>query len=110
MKHLSNETGIYSLDCLKNHYYRKTQGHWFDKDTLRFFGSRISDQLFYGSKNIYFVSSEVGPHQLKRLYTVRQYNPETGAIETIGDFQQYKSMSGAKSAAKRLAEQEKKEA
>ncbi len=74
--------------------------HFFEPGTLRFFASRISSQTF----GRYFVTSEQfrglrspdGP----RLYSVRHLN-ENGSVDTIGEFQQYETLSGAVKAARR---------
>lgn len=108
MKHLSNQAGIYSLEDLKRHYYRKTKGHWFDKDTMRFFRSRLSDRLHFGAESIFFVSSEQGPSGV-RLYSVRKYTPSSGNIDTVGEFQQYHTSSSAQRAAEREAQIERGE-
>ena len=81
--------------------------HWFDKGALRFFGSRVHDKLYGGR---YFVSSEQdsGFGSLgaawggARRYTVRVANSD-GSIETVGEFGQYASRSGAHAAAARFA-------
>lgn len=82
--------------------------HWFDRDTMRGFGCRLGAETVYqGVGGIYFVSSErrgawgrvpAG----ERLYTVRRYWPD-GAIGTVGEFQAWKTGSGAANEARRLA-------
>ena len=101
-----NKVQIYSLNDLKSHYRRVTQGHWFDADTMRFFNSRISSDLFYSPKKglIYFISSEKYNYDSPRYYSVRSYEPKTGDIETIGEFQAYGTLGSAKTAAKKLTE------
>lgn len=103
-KHPAVETGIYSIHDLQKDYYHKTKGHWFDKDTMRFFNSRLSDILLYlGTDKILFFSSELGPNQAMRMYSIREYTVSTGAIETIGvGFQGYKTLAAAKRAAQIL--------
>jgi len=101
-KHLANQYGIYSLDDLKKHYYKNTKGHFFDDNTMRFFKSRISEDLMYSGALIYFVTSEQGPDDIRK-YTVRSYNPKTSDIDTVGDFQQYSTMYQAKQTAKSLS-------
>lgn len=102
-------TEIYTVEDLTKDYYRKTKGHWFDKDTMRFFASRLSDTLIYypdGSR-ILFVSSELGPNQPKRRYSIREYTVATGAIETVGlGFQAYNTLAAAKRAAQCLVKRE----
>lgn len=87
----------------------RSGGHWFSPDTKRFFASRIMACTFETDDGtVYFVSSEKfrgfrspdGP----RLYTVRMMRPD-GSVDTVGEFQAYRSRSGALAAAKRHAEQ-----
>lgn len=79
--------------------------HWFDTDTMRFFRCRLPDGGYQASNGrIYFVTSEKGPDGI-RAYSVRCLKEPRGTIETIGSFQQYRSRSGANSAALRLAQQ-----
>lgn len=85
----------------------KAGNHWFDRDTLRFFNSRISGTV-YPSKDgsCYFVSSERMDWQSPRLYSVRRafYDADGGfRIETVEEFQHYASRSGAHKAAQRTA-------
>lgn len=77
--------------------------HWFEPSTLRFFRSRIG-QTLYGGR--YFVTSEQfvpratgcsGP----RRYTIRAAKP-SGAIETVGEFQQYETSEQARRVIKQL--------
>lgn len=102
MEHLSNRSRIYSMRDLQSHYQRTNGGHWFDPGTMRFFKTRLSEHLFYGATIIYFVSSEQGPNGIRR-YSVRSYTPETGEIDTVGEFQQYRTRDQAKRAAAKAA-------
>lgn len=84
-------------------------GHFFDADTMRFFGSRVLSGLRAGR---YFVTSERNPerrhagrhaaYRYPRRYTVRRvtrrdivhttppaYTVHTVDIDTVGDFQGY---------------------
>ena len=97
--------GIYSIGDLKSHYENKTKGYWFTPDTMRFFRTRISDTLFYGTQFIYFVTSEKASNQ-NRLYSVRSYDPKNGDIETVGDFQDHTSSYQAKKIAQDLVKKE----
>ena len=80
--------------------------HWFDRDTMRFFNSRIEkvkgwplimhSSLFVhrnGFDNL-FVTSETydenRPELFPRLYTVRQLLPDA-TVQTIGTFQHFAS-------------------
>ena len=68
-------------------------GHFFDKDTMKFWGTRIETSVF---KNGCFVTSEDNYNKTKRLYTVRRFNGKS--IDTIGDSQQYKTKESAREA------------
>jgi hypothetical protein len=93
----------YTMTDIRCH--NKTVGHhWFDADTLRFFRGRVCDStLAQGPGGVYFVSSEQFSASSRRLYSVRRYDPATGHIDTVGEFQGYSSRAAAASAAQRLA-------
>ena len=101
------EVDIYSVEDLKDHYVRQTGGHFFSLSAMRFFNSRVSTTLFPSpdERVIYFVTSEHGPHDVQRLYTVRYYRPSDGDIGTVKGtiFQQYDTMQKAKQAASVLS-------
>ena len=85
------------------------RGHWFDPGSMRFFRSRVA-QTAYGTDDgsrAYFVSSEQFEdstrYRAPRRYTVRVIDLHTGDIDTVGEFQEYASRSGADAAARRLA-------
>ena len=69
--------------------------HFFDKDTMKYCGTRIETSVF---KNGCYVTSEDNFYKTKRLYTVRRFNGKS--IDTIGDFQQYKTKESAREAAR----------
>jgi len=58
--------------------------HWFSKDTIEFWATKIETPLINGR---FFITSENDFSGLKRLFTVRQADWETGQVETIGEFQ-----------------------
>ncbi len=72
--------------------------HWFDADTLRFFGSRISEASFDGR---YFVTSEDNFDRSARLYSIREAMSD-GQVDTVGDFQEYATRAQAIAAIARL--------
>lgn len=71
--------------------------HFFDRATIRFFGSSVVSTLY---KNLCFVTRELDYNGTQYLYTVRQFDPETAQIETVGNFQQYTTIQAARAAAK----------
>jgi len=78
--------------------------HFFSKDTLRFFSSRIHSEIYGGC---YFITSERDHYRDNnpRFYTIRKY--EGGLkVETVGEFCQYTSKAQAISAVKKLIKTE----
>lgn len=64
--------------------------YWFEPGTLRFFDSHVGQTVYQGAGGVYFVSSErfhgSRGYSAPRRYTVRQFDPETGAVDTVGPF------------------------
>ena len=82
-------------------YYKPGHGrHWFDKDTMKFFGTRLPQTGYNGEGGLYFVSSEKPPHGPRR-YTVR-WVVKPGKIETVGPLAEW-SRTHAHAIAKQLA-------
>jgi hypothetical protein len=80
-------------------YHEATGSHWFDRSSMRFFGTRIHTQgLLIGGK--YFITSEQPPHG-PRGYTVREVD-EKGDIQTVGELCGYRTAQQAMKAAKLL--------
>lgn len=77
---------------------RATRSHFFDPDTMRFFGSRLPGAITRGyDGRIYFVTSERRPNSNEpRLYTVRVFDGET--IDDVGGFQAHKTLARARKA------------
>ena len=71
-------------------FVKSTGSHFFDRETMRFFKSRVLDKVFDGGNVWYFVTSERGPLETsKRKYTVRQVDKVSGNVETVGEFREY---------------------
>jgi hypothetical protein len=51
---------------------RRAGNHFFDRDTMSFFRSRILDGLWSGPGGVYFCTSERAPNSIRREYTVRE--------------------------------------
>lgn len=58
--------------------------HWWDRSSMRSFGTRVGS-LFVGPGGIYFTTSEQPPYGARK-HSVRQYNPATKQISTVGEF------------------------
>ena len=76
--------------------------YFFSPSTMRGFNSRICGDM----QGKYFISSEKNTGILSgtnypRLYTVREVSEDFG-IKTVGKFQEYSSISAAKTAIKHL--------
>lgn len=101
-----NATSRWTITAIKAENKKKGQ-HFFKAGTIRFFDSRIETKAINGPGGVFFVTSEQfhgGPlGNGPRLFTVRQFKPETGRIATVGFFQPYKTLEDAKSAAVNLA-------
>ena len=74
-----------------NDIVRVHKGHYFARDTMRFFSSRVLSQVFPGKDEVYFVTSERNRGVLsginyERKCTVRAYNPVTDKIRTVPPF------------------------
>jgi hypothetical protein len=76
--------------------------HWFEPNTLRFFRSRVGHNVYGGR---YFISSEQFSFDSERLYSIR-IAYEDGRIDTIGEFQQYKTWKAAYKAVQQLLQEE----
>jgi len=77
---------------------REAGFHFFSRDTIRFFNSRISEIVYQGPGGVYFVTSERYDSWTPRWYTVRRFDPETGNIHSASKFNEL-----SKSDAHRLA-------
>lgn len=71
------------------------KGHWFDRDAMRFFRSRmLGSRTWPTVGGAYFITSEQREYYTERMYTVR-WADCTGTIHTVGEFMRYRSWSGA---------------
>ena len=67
--------------------------HFFDKDSMRFFNSRIETGLY---KDNTFITSERYDYNYPREYTIRRAVDGGIKIETIGEFRQFETLEDAK--------------
>ena len=81
---------------------RAAGSHWWDPQTMRFFGTRVCGDVYQGDGGVYFVTSERPPSG-KREYTVRGYNPESRQVNTIGQVCGYATKAAAIREARKLA-------
>ena len=72
--------------------------YFFERETLRFFKSRVSDRTYPAADGrTFFVTSERGPLAFRR-YTVR-VTRDGADIDTVGEFQAYRDARTAHAAA-----------
>jgi len=88
-----------TIDDIRTDYARHNGGHWFDADTLRFWGTRLSSRVFttpVDGTRAYFITSEYKPFRREpgRLYSVRVYDFATHKIDTIS-FQKDRTLAQA---------------
>lgn len=76
--------------------------YWFEKDTMRFFRSRVSNAVYGGR---YFISSEQFDYESPRLYTIREAYDD-GGIHDASEFQEFTSWQQAKHAIDALLKEE----
>ena len=100
---------------LINQYNHYNSGHFFDRDTMRFFASRVTENYRRVSNSVaYFITTEKsGFNDTRRVATIRKaelipYTRESDGyetlrvkIETVGDFARL-SLYEAKKALKGL--------
>lgn len=79
--------------------------HFFDKDTMRSFRSRLIDVTYTLPGGVcVFITSEKHVtyypfyHADPRRYTVRTFNTLTGEIDEVGEFQQHATLHQARKA------------
>lgn len=67
---------------------------WFEYETMKFFKTKVLD---WDDDTGYFITSELGPVEgEKRKYTIRKGNLETGAVRTVGGFQEFDTIHEAR--------------
>tara|TARA_R110000868_G_scaffold11921_1_gene57939 strand:- start:676 stop:1020 length:345 start_codon:yes stop_codon:yes gene_type:complete len=102
---MNTQKRLHTLDQIKR-AAKAAGSHWFDAAALRYFSSRISNHVYSVPGGALFISSEqyrgYGSPDGPRLYTVRSCSFE-GAIDTVGEFQQYETSKAAHAAALKLA-------
>lgn len=74
---------LWTVNAIKD-ANRAAGGHWFDPDTMRFFGTRVLAEVYQGPGGIYFVTSDK-QYNGTRGYTVRRFDPADGSPHTIGE-------------------------
>ncbi len=85
--------------------------HWFDAETLRFWGTRLPGTGVRTPHGNYFISAERNAVDASKMrYTVRVQHLESGDIKTVGGFQLYPDYESARDGLRRHLEHMKSEA
>lgn len=79
-----------------------SQHHFFDAGATRFFSSRYPQTGVVKDNKAYFITSEQFDYKSPRLYTVRVCDMATGVVDSVGEFQQYRTSKQAQAAIKKL--------
>lgn len=89
----------------------RSGSHFFDRDTMRFFRSRVDYMVYPGADGWYFVTSEkhvshtsYGTINEPRMYTVRRLSINAQPdlqLDEYEEFQHFKTLRGARACAER---------
>ena len=100
------KTGLYLIDDVKERA-EKGSRYFFSKETRRFFSSRISELCWIKNQDIFFITSESDSSSNtsnQRMYTIRKCDI-LGKIETIGNFQEFLTISQARKSLKNVIDE-----
>jgi hypothetical protein len=75
-------------------------GHWFDRDTLKFFKSKLPASAYETRAGVLFITSETNPSGVKAFSIRRQ--TVCGRIQTVGEFRSYPTAAAARARIKAL--------
>lgn len=83
---------------------RAAGSHWFDADTMRFFGTAVESGVWNSAdgREAYFVTRD-DRFDRSRGYTIRRYDAATNSIETIGELAEWDDLRRCKLHAKHAA-------
>ena len=94
-----------SIDLVKQ-TNRRAGRYFFSPGATRFFRSRYPNYAYRVGNRAYFVTSEQFDDHSPRLFTVRVCDMTTGEVDTVGEFQEYRTRYLAGKAVKELAKTE----
>lgn len=111
-----NAPSMWHVKDLISDYNRTSSGHFFDKDTMRFFNSRVIEYFRGDGEKAYFITIEKNrfDSNSKRLFTVREvkrvkvksFHGYKYSIETVEEFQGFKTSAAAKKHIEKLLKRE----
>jgi len=82
---------MYTIEDIKRNN-KKAGFHFFCKETMRFFNSKIETGLY---KDNTFITSEQFDYKSSRVYTIRKAVDVGESIKTIGEFGQFETLEKA---------------
>ena len=72
-------------------------GYWFTPGTTAFFKTQYH-VVAQGPGGVFFVTSEQPPRGPRR-WSLRQWDPQTCTVSTVGEFMRYRTLGAAEDAA-----------
>ena len=107
MPHVYDRTERYTIAQIRDANMR-AGFHFFERDTMRFFDSRVVKAGPYcGPGGVFFITSEQfhgsqgdGP----RGFTVRQFKPDSGDVDSASDFNTIRDVDDARRLARQWAQ------
>jgi hypothetical protein len=80
------------------------KGHFFSKDTMKYWGSRLVGEIYVSNLGIaYFVTSELNYDRTQRFFTIRSLDTKTGKVDSCSGFLAYTTKTQALTQALKLA-------
>lgn len=77
--------------------HKKSGRHFFDANTMRFWGSVIKDEVFvYGEKRYFITADDQFDPKRPKRYTVRSFDICDREVRTVFGFQQFETYEEAK--------------
>lgn len=67
-------------------------GHFFDREAMRFFNSKVESELIAGR---FFITSERFDDNSPKLFTIREIAPNGEILGDVGKFQEFETLSDA---------------
>lgn len=79
--------------------------HFFDRETMRHFASRIAGGPYCGPAGVFFVTSELNMEKRagSERYTVREFLPESAKVRNLTEFRGLRNIDDARQAARDAA-------
>lgn len=86
---------------------RDAGSHWWDRDSMRFFGTRVASSVYSGPGGVFFVTRDGRNFDWRETgntgYSVREYRVDANDIKTRGDVGLHDFSSDAAAECARLA-------